>query len=397
MIPDLSIYFKPISTEVSTLINQAKQAKVGKLAEYVQIYTSPDNFPDWHKAKLAIIGICEDRESNNIGSSQAPDFIRKQLYQLYATGQFSQTIVDLGNIQAGFTINDTYFAVSNTIKELTKKNLSTVVIGGTQNLTFALYKAFESLEQVVNLTCIDSSFDLGTNKNNYINQSYLSQIILHQPSFLFNYSNLGYQTYFVPSYEIDLLEKLFFDVYRLGKCQTSLEEVEPLIRNADIVSFDVSAVRQSDAPGCNNTTSNGFYGEEFCQLSRYAGFSDKTSVVGFFETNPTLDIRDQTSLLVAQAIWYFIDGFNSRKNEIPVSGSSEFNKYIVALNQSPEHEIIFFKSKKTARWWMSVPFPPDKKLKFERHHIVPCSYNDYQTAINNELPDRWWQTYQKLI
>lgn len=391
---DISIYFKPLNGEISNLLQRSEETS-GKLSENISGYINEDNFPDWEQSKLIILGVNDDRNSDNKGSSKAPDEIRKSLYKLYSP-KFGFTISDLGNINAGHSLNDTFFALSSAIKEIVKKNITVIVLGGTQNLTYACYKAFESLEQVINITAVDNRFDIGTDQVNCNSNSYLSHIILHQPSFLFNYSNIGYQSYFVSQQEIDLMDKLYFDAHRLGVCQTNLEEVEPIIRNADIVSFDISAVRKSDAPGSKTTTPNGFYGEEFCQLSRYAGFSDKTSVVGFFETNPEVDNREQTSFLTAEAIWYFIEGFSNRKQELPVSGSEEYTKYRVAINESNQHEIIFFKSQKSARWWMSVPFPPDKKLKFERHHLVPCSYEDYKTATNNEIPDRWWQTYQKL-
>jgi hypothetical protein len=46
---------------------------------------------------------------------------------------------------------------------------------------------------------------------------------------------------------------------------------------------------------------------------------------------------------------------------------------------------------------MEVPCPKDMKIKFERHYLVPCSYSDYETALNDDIPDRWWQVYKKLM
>jgi hypothetical protein len=37
------------------------------------------------------------------------------------------------------------------------------------------------------------------------------------------------------------------------------------------------------------------------------------------------------------------------------------------------------------------------KIKYERHYLVPCSYSDYETALNDDIPDRWWQVYKKLM
>ena len=111
-------------------------------------------------------------------------------------------------------------------------------------------------------------------------------IILHQPNYLFNYTNIGYQTYFVDQDAVRLMKKMFFDTYRLGFVNRNIEEMEPMVRNADMLSFDISSIRQSDAPGCANATPNGFYGEQACQIMRFAGMSDKLTSLGIYEYDP---------------------------------------------------------------------------------------------------------------
>ncbi len=194
---------------------------------------------------------------------------------------------------------------------------------------------------------------------------------------------------------MNCLAKLFFDTHRLGDVRSNMEEVEPIVRNADIVSFDMSSIRYSDSPGNGNATPNGFHGEEACQIARYAGMSDKLSSIGFYELNPELDNAGQSAHLLAQMIWYFLEGFSNRKRDFPISSRADFTKYRVFI-QNNKYEIVFYKSPKSDRWWMDVPYPPNKKIKYERHHLVPCSYQDYQTACKEEMPDKWWLTFQKL-
>lgn len=387
MSADLSIYFQPLAFETDTF----KENTLGSTISFFK-----KEFPELKKNSLAIIGVCEDRRSvNNQGCCQAPDLVRKQLYNLYVHFQ-ETTIIDLGNILAGNEIEDTYFALTHCIKELIKNNIVPIIIGGGQDLTYANYLAYQDLEKTVNLAVIDNRFDLGKTDDKLNSQTFLSKIIIRQPNYLFNYSNIGHQTYFVDTAELHLMSKLFFDTYRLGEVQGNLQEMEPVLRNSDILSFDVSAIRFTDAPANNNGTPNGLYGEEACQLSRYAGLSDKISSAGFYELNPTLDNNGQTAHLVAQMIWYFIEGFANRKGELPAINKRNYQKYCVTLG-SDKQEIIFYKSRKTDRWWMDVPYPPNKGLKFERQLLVPCSYNDYQTACSEDVPERWWKTYQKLL
>lgn len=344
---------------------------------------------------IALVGVGEERGSLfNAGTALAPNHVRKYIYRLNKLNG-SAKIIDLGNLKIGSSLNDTYFALSSIIEELIKLNIIPIIIGGGQDLTYANFLAYKNLEQTVNLVSIDSHFNLGEPDQEINSNNFLTKIILHQPNFLFNYSNIGYQTYFVDSSEIDLMGKLFFDVYRLGHVQKNIEDVEPIVRNADIISIDVSSIRQSESPGNANASPNGFYGEQACQISRYAGLSDKLTSIGFYEINPEFDNNGQTAHLVAQMIWYFIDGVNNRKKDFPVGSRKTYTKYRVNI-QNGENELIFYKSDKSERWWMDVPYPSHQKIKYERHLLVPCSYKDYQTACEDEMPDRWWQTFQKL-
>lgn len=390
---EIEIYFEPIDLPKNVYEGKKQKKRLGEL---INSYVKQDQFPDLENIDIAIVGIKEDRKAiENEGCAIAPDIVRKNLYKLFR-GNKSVKIADLGNIKRGFEVEDTYFAVKNVLSELLINNILPIIIGGSQDLAYANYLAYESLGQIINIVTIDSQFDLGQAEDQIDSQSYLSKIILHQPNYLFNYTNIGYQTYFVDQEAIDLMSKLYFDAYRLGVVRSNLEEVEPMVRNADMLSFDISSVRQSDAPGNGNASPNGFYGEEICRIIRYAGLSDKLTSIGFYEINPTYDNQEQTSHLIAQMIWYFIDGYYNRKHDIPHKDKKDYIKYSVTV-QGTKNEIIFYKSKKSDRWWMEVPCPTKLKSKYERHFLVPCSYSDYQTACSNDLPDRWWQASQKLM
>ncbi len=385
-------FFTPIDPNYFVGAKRYAATSYGKI---VSAYIQGGDFPGLENVHLAIVGVEEDRHAvNNEGCGLAADYVRENFYKLFQ-GDYSAKIVDLGNIKKGNTIQDSYFALSDVLSQLLKKNIVPIIVGGSQDLTFCNYLAYQKMEQTINIVAVDSSFDIGEGDKTLDSQSYLSKIILHKPNILFNFSNIGYQTYFVDQNSIELMQKLFFDTHRLGKVRKNMEAVEPIVRNADVLSFDISAIRQSDAPGNGNASPNGFYGEEACQISRYAGMSDKLSSIGFYEINPAFDTNKQTAHIVAQMIWYFIDGFYNRKKDYPIVDKSEYTKYRVSIKDH-EHEIVFYKSNKSDRWWMDVPYPINHQLKFERHHMVPCSYSDYETACSDEMPDSWWQTYQKL-
>lgn len=392
----LSDFFSPISLKDFTSKGEYFSSQFGKV---IQMYT--DDFPNLideeTRPQIALIGVEEDRSSvGNKGCAKSPNAVRKHLYELYQ-GDYTVRIVDLGNIKAGESINDTYTALRLTVEELVKLDILPIIIGGGHDLTYAQYLGYQNLEQKVEVAIIDSKFDLDQSNAEDMplnSQTYLNKIILHQPDYLFNLSNIAYQTYLVSKESINMYDKLFFTAQRMGAISGKLDQAEPIIRAADMVSFDINAVRASEAIGNANATPNGLYGDEACQLARYAGMSDKCSSVGFYEFNPTFDPFGHTAMLISQMIWCFVDGYYNRKQDTPLYPKSAYIIYRTPL-ENEEHELVFVKSKKSDRWWMQVPYFGTKSVN-ERYYLVPCRYEDYQMAVNGEMPDLWWRTHQKL-
>jgi formiminoglutamase len=390
---DISIYFETIQLKGYHYADKTRRKLIG---DVIKAYLEPHDFPSLDEVDLAIIGVGEDRNALlNNGCGLAPDSIRREFYKLFQ-GNFKLKLVDLGNVIKGHTIEDTYFALTAILVELMERNILPIVLGGSQDLTFSTYKAYEKRGRIINIAAVDPQFDLGHSGEKLDSRSYMSHIILQQPNYLFNYTNIGFQTYFVDQQAISLMKNLYFDTYRLGMVRANMEEVEPMVRNADMLSVDIGAVRASDAPGNGNASPNGFYGEEICQIMRYAGLSDKLTSIGLYEINPRLDRQALTAQLAGQMIWYFIDGFYSRKGDFSPDKKKDLVKYTVTMKDFKD-EVIFYRSNKSERWWMEVPIRSKHRERYERHHLVPCSYEDYQTACQNALPDRWWQTYQKLM
>ena len=382
---DFSIFVTPLGDDLVKIFSIEKNTVGNKIDFY-------DGGEFSKKYTVAILGVKESRGSQIESVKNSPNSVRKELYSLYQSSNIS--MLDLGNIEQGNTLNDTLFAISETLSELIKLDIIPIVIGGSQELTLGMYKAFEKLELITNLTTIDRKIDFA-HINEINNSSYLKDIILTKPNFLFNYSNLGSQSYYLNPDNEKMMHKLFFENKRLGELQSNIELAEPILRNSNIVSFDLNSIRQAEVPGTSFASPNGFFGNEACQLARYAGMSDKLSTIGFFEMTPEFDVHNQTARLVAQMIWYFFDGIVNRKKESPISNSKHYTNYKVILSNT-EEELIFIKSKKSGRWWMKIPYPQKKKRTFERHHLVPCSYQDYELALKDEMPDLWINTYNRI-
>jgi len=382
---DIGIYFSDFASE--------GKYTAGQLGKSV-VYNSEKDFILPKKDSIAIMFVPEYRNSE---SEQSIDFIhsiRQSLYTLYG-GDWRAPIYDLGVVKPGKTVEDTCAAVKEIIAELVKAKVVPVIIGGSQDLTYSVYSGYQNLEQTVNILNVDASLDMGGPDEKLSTSNWLSKIVVHKPGYLFNYSLLGYQSYLVNPAEINLLEKMYFDAFRLGEFYSNDKMVEPIVRNADILTFDLNAIRSSDYKGNQFNLPHGFYGEDACRIMRYAGWSDKLTSLGLFNFSSKPENLHSDSNLIAQMIWYFFEGFNLRKKDYPIGSKTNYTRYTVSLDDFKD-EIIFFKSDKSGRWWMEVPYPKIKGVKFQRHLLVPCNYEDYENALKNEMPNLWWKTFQKL-
>jgi hypothetical protein len=177
------------------------------------------------------------------------------------------------------------------------------------------------------------------------------------------------------------MDKLRFDCFRVGLAKEKIEEMEPVLRNTGLLSFDINAIKYSDAPA-NNNSPNGFSGEEACILARYAGMSTNLSSFGIYGYLPEDDVNELTARQVSQMLWYFIDGKSRSKQEASLEDRHHFNEYHTAF---AEVDTVFLQSRKTNRWWMQLP----------NNKLVACSYNDYLTASRNEIPERWLREQER--
>src|SRR5690606_18314595 len=132
-----------------------------------------------------------------------------------------------------------------------------VILGGASNLAYFQYRAFDGLKHNVNLTAIDNRFRLGDNTAELDAQNYLSKIITQKPHNLFEYTHLGFQTYFVAQEELDLMEEMNFDVKRLGSLIGNISEAEPELRNSDMVILNLESVQSPDFQSTIENSPNG--------------------------------------------------------------------------------------------------------------------------------------------
>lgn len=304
-----------------------------------------------------------------IGDAEA-DAVRRVLYAMSFPFE-GLSIMDMGNLRKP----DTEFAVAP-IRELIDSKIFPILIGRDESAMAAQYKAFLSLQQWINLVSADETLRS--------DRAYLQDLLFRKEAKLFHFGLLGCQSHFMLPADWKLMEERHYDIIRLGTARAHPECLEPVIRDADLMTFHMGALRQSDAPGQEVPSPGGFTMEEACQISRYAGMSDKLKSFGIFGYHREWDVREQTAQVIAQMIWYCMEGFYQRKGDFPV-GTAGLTEYVVDMKDY-DTPLVFWKSEKSGRWWFQLAVKTGRKL--QRHRLIPCTYDDYRMACRNELPDR---------
>lgn len=368
-------YLEPINLDLLSNDEGYRDTQLGK-----HIKANEGEIPDISLADLVIIGAGESRGGGYaLNSFEAANGIRSAFYSLYYW-HAQVNIVDIGNVKLGQSIQDSYAALRTVISELLLQNKKIVIIGGSHDLTLAQYHAYTSIPTLVNAVLVDAKIDLDLEAR-LPSDHFLEELFTGLPNHLNHYAHIGFQSYFMHPQMLETIDKLRFDCYRLGKVREDLEEMEPVIRDSHMMSFDISAIQNAQAPA-NIITPNGLNGEEACVLMQYAGMSWKTSTIGLFGYQAELDKNHMTAIQMAQMIWYLLDGIQKGKKEAPLSDSDRFKEFHIAF---ADIETNFLQSKSTGRWWMQT----------HNNEWTPCSYKDYLIASDNEIPERWLRALER--
>jgi len=370
-------FLQPLS---KTSLNEDQEYDMAQIGGITDLFEE-GQLPDLEAADIILLGVGENR-GNGPGkkSTDAPDVIRSEFYKLFYWHK-DVKIADLGNLQQGVSLGDTYAALRTVLGELLQLQKPVIILGGSHDLTLAQYQAYASQEFVIEVSVADALIDL-QEESPIPATGFLMDMLTEQPNYIKHYNHIGFQSYFVHPRMLETLDKLRFDCYRLGKVRENLEEAEPVLRNTDLFSLDINVIKHTDAPA-NSLSPNGFSGEEACALSRYAGMSTQLSTYGIYGYNPAKDKDQLTAKQIAQMLWYFMDGRSVKNKEALLEERDAFWEFHIAF---VDIDTVFLKSKKTGRWWMQLPGKA----------FVPCAYSDYLLASNNEIPERWLRHQERL-
>src|SRR5258705_1331614 len=304
-----------------------KEGQIGKTISVYHVHkdTGRAEFPDLDDVQVVIVGCGEQRGSGLIhGHSNAPDLIRRQLYSLFYWHS-DVKIDDVGNIKNGSLYTDSYAALKTVVYELVNDGKTVIILGGSHDLTLAQYGAHADNEKAIEASCVDALIDLNIDSP-FRHENFLMEMLTGEPNYVRHYNHIAFQSYYVHPRMLETMDKLRFDCYRVGSVKENIDEMEPVIRNSSLFSFDITAIAHAYAPA-NSISPNGLNGEEACVLMRYAGMSPNVTSIGLYGYDSQHDQDELTAKQIAHMIWYLLDGRSRGRREAQLNEKDSFNEY----------------------------------------------------------------------
>ncbi|ASB49397.1 arginase family protein [Alkalitalea saponilacus] len=350
------------------------------LKEQVSFFNGKKEWFKDFEYDLILMGVPESRNgADNLSSKNSPDEIRSWLYSLRGF-ESEVSIADLGNIR-GNTLNDRYHALEEAVDFLRSKGSVVLILGGTQDLSWSVYKAL-SKESECSIAIADALIDADAKGEDFTSRSWISFLLQQAEIIPEDLTVFGVQNYLVSPSQEQIITSKFFDIVRLAEIRgDGIEKCEAILRDSDFFSMDFRVIRDQPQFHDKKMSPHGCEPYEACRIMRYAGYSDRLKVVGLFEM--PADTEGANSILGAELIWHFIDGYCGRVYDFPACSVDAYKCYVVQFDEF-EEGIKFYRNLNNNRWWMEV-----------NQKIVSCYYDDYRRALKKEFPEKWWRLYLK--
>jgi formiminoglutamase len=385
MLVDIYHYLEPAVKSWTPFKGIFKEDALGGTIDFF------DGEPNWfkdNKIDVAILGVPEERNALNKGCAEAPRMVRKWLYGMRNVSS-GKRIADVGDVK-GNALNDRYLALKEVVEFFVSEGVFVLLIGGSQDLTLPACGFINNIEKgASNISIVDAFLDIDIEGSDFSSSAFLHKMADDLEDKINEITVLGNQNYYCSPGQEQYMKDHFFPCVRLKDLKgNAIDGAEVVLRDSIFLSFDFLSIEQQPGLPKGGFMPNGFSNAEACRIFWYAGASDVLKVAGLFN----VDIREEdenknSAIIAAQMLWHLLEGMGARCNDYPFKPIVEYEQRAVFLEEFNEN-LYFYHNQNNDRWWLKVPSLHGKK-------IVACHSNDYERALEKDLPEVWWRYFHK--
>lgn len=257
------------------------------------------------------------------GASDAPEAIRRQLFKMTPNAEDHESFVklikrtrDLGNVRITGELANDQELVGSVIADFLRDDIVPIILGGGHETAFAHFLGYAEAGLHTSIFNLDAHTDVRPLKDGKAHSgSPFRQALDHDSDCAEKYLVAGLQPHAVAKSHLRFIDEhggsyLFRD-------ETNITSISGLFHehNSDrlMVTFDMDAVDQSQAPGVSAPCANGLPADLWLTAAYLAGRNRKVTSFDLAEVNPLHDRDNQTAKLAALTVWNFLLGLSQRQ------------------------------------------------------------------------------------
>ncbi|WP_445664130.1 formimidoylglutamase [Fodinibius sp. AD559] len=293
-----------------------------RIGHFLEKKLAEDDLPE-----AVIIGFPSDkgvtRNGGRAGAADAPHAIREQLYKLTPNPENYTAFVDLisrstdlGNINIRYEVEEDQHRLGEIVAKCLEQGVVPITLGGGHETAFGHFLGYAKAGLQTSIFNLDAHTDVRPLKEGQAHSgSPFRQAIEHESECSEMYLVAGLQPNSVAQSHLKYIKESGGE-YML-RDETNITSISGLFHQHEsdrlMVTFDMDAVDQSQAPGVSAPCANGLPSDLWLTSAYLAGRNEQVTSFDLSEVNPRHDRDNQTAKLAALTIWNFLLGLSERE------------------------------------------------------------------------------------
>ena len=279
---------------------------------------------DSEEPDAVIVGFPSDegvrRNGGRVGAAQGPAAIRSALYRLAPDARsepFEELICrtrDIGDLEVSGDVESDQRHLGAALAPYIARGCFVIVLGGGHETSYGHFLGYVGAGQKAEIINWDAHADVRDLESGRAHSGSPFRQAIEDPSgSCRRYSVAGLQPHVVARDHLAYVERHGRVVWRVD---VTYERIAQLYRSADraaLVSFDLDAVTDAEAPGVSAPNTGGLGTDLWIEAAYQAGRSTAVTSADVVELNPTVDRDGQTARLAAVTVWWLLRGRSERR------------------------------------------------------------------------------------
>ncbi len=277
--------------------------------------------------KAVLIGFPSDKgvqiNGGRPGASDAPDAIRRQFYKMTPSAENPEPFIDyvnhcrdVGNVQVTGELAEDQQNMGSLLGEYLEDDIVPIILGGGHETAFGHFLGYAEADLNTSIFNLDAHTDVRPLKDGKPHSgSPFRQALEHSSARAQAYLVAGLQPHSVAQSHLEFIDH--HDGQYLFRDETNITSISSLFHQHSsdrlMITFDMDAVDQSQAPGVSAPCTNGLPADLWLTAAYLAGRNEQVTSFDLSEVNPFHDRDDQTAKLAALTIWHFLLGLSQRE------------------------------------------------------------------------------------